>query len=1299
MNKSQLHNNNIITKLNCKLRDVLPYDRKRIKNKIFNLNKRIRENKPYDKMLKGIEEQIRLSTDIINTRKNSIPEKIIFPDELPVSNKREEIASAIAKNQVIIIAGSTGSGKTTQLPKICLESGRGINGYIGCTQPRRIAAMSVAERVSEELDSSLGDVVGYQIRFDAKIKPESSVKFMTDGVMLAEIPHDPLLLAYDTIIIDEAHERSLNIDFLAGYLKTLLNKRKDLKVIVSSATLDVERFSKYFNNAPVIEVEGKTYPVEVRYRPPLESDEDPDIIKMVANAVDEINAHDSMGDILVFHATEQDIRETVELLTGRMYKNTEILPLFGRLSSAEQKRVFHPDKKRRIIISTNVAETSVTIPRIRYVIDPGFARVRRFNPQSQVEHLLIESISKASADQRKGRCGRIAPGICIRLYSEEDFDKRSDYTDPEILRSSLAGVILQMKSMRLGDIDEFPFIESPANVSIKRGHDELFELCALDKNKNLTPQGRQMMRLSAEPRFARILLEGSKNGCLAECLTIVAALSIADPKERPKDKQQQADSVHNRFKNEESDFLAWLSLWKYIQEKKKESKSNNRFRKFCKKNFLSYMRCREWENVRRQLAEEMLRFKHTENTREPDYASLHQSLLAGLLCRIGTITEKNDYFGAHASRFYLFPGSGLFDKKPKWVLAAEIVRTSKLYARTVAKIDSRWIEPLAKQVCKKSYSQPRWDEKGGCVRAYEKVTLWGITIVEKRRVHYGNINPDESRKIFIEEAMANANVIRKPDFLKHNVKLETEVKELENRARRTGILIDKESLACFYDEKIPKHINTMKALEKWYYREIKKNPDFLKLTKEDIQVEEPNGLSPSRFPAKIKTSAGSMKLSYKFEPGSDDDGVTCTVPLGALAQLEEKEFSWLVPGLLREKVSELIRSLPRSKRRQFVPVPDTVDSVMEILKNNNAELVCALTRILKYELRAEIDEEDFAEAQLPAFLKMNFRIIDEKGHFLSQGRDLKTLSKTLKHSAEERFEKVPKKQWEKTGITEWDFGALPEKIDISERGTACWGFPALVDEGKSVSVRLFNSKREADVAHKSGLCRLYMLNLTTSNKGTLNSMKLKGDTEIYYHSLGGKVAELKSSIIFKAIDNIILMENTNIRDEETFLSRLNGCRNILNKFIYDITENINKTARMVKEIRPGINSLNGKISPEAFSQIKDQLGRYFFDGCVGLLSPEIFKNIERYINGLKIRLERLQTSPHKDKKKRDEFSPLWKIYCDKSSAKTLSHQAQKSLAELHYMLEEYRISLFAQELGTVIPVSEKKLEKFIAKNT
>jgi ATP-dependent helicase HrpA len=940
--------------LSAQLDQCMVADQHRLRQRLARLKKTSNSSE----VLKHLTAEFAKSQQQRRQRLDSLPIPD-YPEELPVSERRTEIAKAIKENQVVIVAGETGSGKTTQLPKICLDIGRGVAGLIGHTQPRRLAARSVASRIASELKSELGHAVGYKVRFSDHTRPESYIKLMTDGILLAESQNDHFLNQYDTLIIDEAHERSLNIDFLLGYLKQLLPKRPNLKLIITSATIDTERFAKHFNDAPIIEVTGRTYPVELRYRPLEAVDEeakDRNIQQAILDAVDEA-ARLGQGDVLIFLPGEREIRETAESLRKHHPLHTEILPLYARLSAAEQNRVFQTHKGRRIVLATNVAETSLTVPGIRYVIDPGLARMSRYSHRTKVQRLPIEKVSQASANQRAGRCGRVAPGVCFRLYSEMDFINRTEFTEPEIKRSNLAAVILQMKSLRLGEVEHFPFVEPPEQKMISDGYKLLQELGAVDAAQHLTETGKQLAKLPVDPRIGRMVLAAKQEDCLEEVLVIASAISVQDPRERPHEYQQAADEKHRQFKDERSDFLAYLNLWRSFHEQKRHL-SNNKLRKWCKENFISYLRMREWHDVHAQMHSLITDMGWRPNQIEAGYTEIHRALITGLLGNLANKTQSQEYAGARGIKLYIFPGSGLFKKQPKWFMAAELVETTRLYARLIAKIESEWIEQVAGDLCKRSYFEPHWEKTPAAVMAYERVTLYGLVINPKRKVHYSRIDSVEARQIFIRKALVAGDFQTQAKFFEHNKQLVADIETLEAKSRRRDVLVDEQVLYDFYDQLIPDDICDGRRFEKWRKAAEEKNKQLLYLTREDLMHHEAEGASEAQFPDSMQIAGMSLKLSYHFEPGSEDDGVTVTVPLPALNLLQPQQFDWLVPGLLHEKICQLLKSLPKVLRRNFVPVPDFANACLRSLAVSDIPLIEALQQQLKKISGVEIKSTD-----------------------------------------------------------------------------------------------------------------------------------------------------------------------------------------------------------------------------------------------------------------------------------------------------------------------------------------------------
>lgn len=1301
-------------KLDIKIANKFKKIRQSVRNKCFGsdaaklLHRLSRmQKKNADVIPPEIIEEIFKSSEFVKWRRENSP-TLIYPEELPVSLRKDEIKEALLENQVLIIAGETGSGKTTQLPKICLEAGRGVKGIIGCTQPRRIAAVSVAERVADELSGNIGEAVGYQVRFDERLQRETFIKFMTDGILLSESRFDPDLLAYDTLIIDEAHERSLNIDFILGYLKRLIKRRSDLKIIISSATLDVERFSKYFDDAPVILVEGRTYPVDIINNPP--DDEDVDTAVWIGHTVEKIFREFGRGDVLIFMTGEQDIRETVAHLERRPLAGVEVLPLYARLTPAEQRRVFHPQDKARIIVSTNVAETSVTVPRIRYVIDTGQARVKRYNARTGVESLQIEGISRASAAQRSGRCGRVGPGICVRLYSDEDFQSRIEFTDPEIKRSSLAGVILQMELLRLGKVEDFPFIEPPAYNLVKAGYDELEEIGALDESRRLTRDGKRIAALPIEPRFGRMLLSAYESGWLEEALTIVAALSVQDPRLRPVDKKEAADTAHKKYADKFSDFMSWIHLWRKIEEVKADNKSNNKFSKFCKENFLSYLRIREWTNTRRQLAEEMSRKRFKQEKHRPvekihakkhdkkalPNEGLHKALLSGLLSRSGKYHEEEKiYRGGKDIRFHIWPGSGVVGGRPAWVMAAEMVETSRSFARCVAVIKPEWFEEVAPHLLKKSYTDPFFDEKSGFVRAYMNASIFGLQVIERRRIHYGPIDSEKSRKIFIAEALVKQKLKSKLYFYRKNNELINSLHDEQDKLRCNDLLIDEDGIFSYYDKHLPADVYTLKALERFCEREKRAGRNTLVMNKEDVALQTASGLSREDFPERCQVCGFNLALTYRFDPAKKDDGVSCSVPIGCLANINSERFLWLVPGLFSELVLELLRSLPRSLRRELNPIPEAVKLCLKELEGKFAEgvLCMVLADVLHRKMGIRIKAEDFRPEQVPAFLKMNIKVIDTAGKLLSQGRDLEELQSEFANKGKEEFSKAPKEKFEREKISQWDFD-FPSKISLP--GGAV-GYPAIFDSQDSVSLKVLDSKERAERVSVKGICRLALLVLEGQAKKIARSMPLTQNATLYYSAIGGTKESLQNDILLSAV---LYLYEENIKSLPRKKSEFSSLVELVRSGLY---EPAYKTAQAASESLEKANVLRGALVPqkspakqESFDEIEQQLKLLVFSGFAKDAGVRNVERIPYYIEGLQVRIKKLNADPQKDRKWAALINPLWsKCF---TGFKTVQKQGVPipALLEYRWLLEEYALQIFAQELKPK-KVSPKLLEEVWSK--
>ncbi len=1259
-----------------------------LRNRLHSLKKIAPEKK--NAMQLRVQQEIQASQQLRTARQAKVP-KISYPAELPVVAKREDIKAAIAEHQVVIIAGETGSGKTTQIPKICLELGRGISGCIGHTQPRRLAARSVAQRLADELATELGEQVGYKVRFGDHTKADTLVKLMTDGILLAEIQQDRFLNQYDTIIIDEAHERSLNIDFLLGYLKQLLPRRPDLKVIITSATIDPERFSAHFNQAPIIEVSGRTYPVEVRYRPVVDNEEkDRDQLQAIFDAVDELY-REPPGDILIFLNGEREIRDTAEALEKQQLPHTEVLPLFARLSAAEQNRIFQSHAGRRIILSTNVAETSLTVPGIRYVIDPGTARLSRYSYRSKVQQLPIEAISQASANQRKGRCGRVAAGICIRLYSEEDFLGRPEFTDPEILRTNLASVILQMLALGLGDIQQFPFLQKPDPRFINDGIKLLDELGALQAERKerlqLTALGRQLSRLPIDPRLARMVLAAQQQHCVKELLVITAALSIQDPRERPLDKQQKADELHGRFSDPDSDFSSWLKLWDYLQNQQ-DSLSNNQFRRLCKQELLNYLRVREWQDLYAQLSQVADEMQLNINSQAADYQQIHTAILTGLLGQIGTRDVEADYLGPRQSRFFVFPGSGLFKKKPKWVMAAELVETSRLYARTVAKIEPDWVEPVAMHLVNRSYAEPHWEKKRGAVIAYEQVSLYGLILVGKRPVLYSKIDESLCHQIFIREALVNEELGVKEAFLAHNARLIADVSELEDKSRRRDILVDEETLMGFYAEKIPTYANNRIDFLKWWRQQQQVDKNYLNFDPDKLKRHGADRVTADQYPEFWRQGNLTLPLEYHFSPGAPDDGVSLIIPVALLNQVEDEGFDWLIPGLRHELLVALIKSLPKAIRRNFVPAPNYADALLQAIQPTDGALLSVISARLKRMSGLTIPEEAWELSSLDPHLKFNFKVVDERQHVLKQGRSLALLKQEMQGKVQETLSQVAEQGIEQAKLTDWTFGDLPKAYIKVQSGYEIKAFPALIDEKDSVAIRLLDSPEQARDSSMAGLRRLLLLNLPSPIKYLQESLPNKAKLGLYFNPFG-KVMELIDDCIVAAIDSLILQQPWPETTEDYQRLR-EHVRAELGDTVVAIALKVEQILTLGHDISKKLRGRLDFALAYANADIKSQLDSLLFKGFVSKHGAQKLDDIKRYLAALQKRLEKLPSDPARDRLQMLEFQKAQDAYTQllgKFSGKLIPPE----VAAIRWMLEELKVSLHAQQLGTPYPISSKRI--------
>lgn len=1277
------------------LGECLIKDRFRFSKRIDGASK-IKNESARNAVFDEIALDIAQSMMVVEQRKQQMP-KIEYPALLPVSQKRDDIAKAIAHHQVVIVAGETGSGKTTQLPKICAELGRGKYGLIGHTQPRRLAARSVANRIAEEMETELGGFVGYKVRFTDQISDQTQIKLMTDGILLAEIQNDRFLNQYDTIIIDEAHERSLNIDFILGYLKQLLPRRPDLKVIITSATIDPERFSKHFSNAPIIEVSGRTYPVEVRYRPLAgddDSESDRDQLEGIFQAVDEL-CDEGLGDILIFMNGEREIRDTADALSKRNLRDTEIVPLYARLSAGEQNKIFQPHAGRRIVLATNVAETSLTVPGIKYVIDPGTARISRYSYRTKVQRLPIEPVSQASANQRKGRCGRTEEGICIRLYSEEDFLSRPEFTDPEILRTNLASVILQMTALGLGDIEAFPFVEAPDKRNIQDGVRLLEELGAIndqikDPKKRLTESGKQLARLPIDPRLARMVLEASKLGCLKEVMIIASALSIQDPRERPSDKQQASDEKHRRFNHEDSDFLTLVNLWHYIGQQQK-ALTSNQFRRQCKLDYLNYLRVREWQDVYTQLHQSTREMGFKLNDEPGSYHAVHSAILVGLLSHIGMKDqEKNEYHGARNARFNIFPASGLFKKQPKWVMSAELVETSKLWARVVAKIEPDWIEPLAKHLIKRSYSEPHWSKKNAAVMAYEKVMLYGIPIVPKRLVNYGTIDPVLSREIFIRSALVEGDWETKHAFFKQNRALLAEVEELEHKSRRRDILVDDEELFQFYDQRVGTEVVSGRHFDAWWKTASRKTPDLLSFEKEMLFKGDASHITDLDYPNFWHQGNLKLKLSYQFEPGENSDGVTVHIPLPILNQVEPHGFDWQIPGLRHELVVSLIKSLPKTLRKNFVPAPNYADAFLARVTPFEMPLLDAMEKELRRMTGVTVLREDWKLDQLPAHLKITYRAVDHRNRKLNESCDLHELKESLKEKVQETLSQVADDDIEQRDLHTWSFGELPKVYQQKRGGFEVRAYPALVDKKDSVEIKLFETEQEQLGAMRAGQRRLILLNVPSPIKYLHANLPNKSKLGLYFNPYG-KVLDLIDDCIACGVDKLIEERGGMVWESQAFEALKEHVRAELGDTVVEIAKQVETILTTAYNIN---KRLKGKVDftmAFALSDVKAQIEGLIFSGFATECGWKRLPDILRYMRAIERRMEKLPVDPNKDR------LHMLKIESVANKYKELLNKIPKGMAtpdnvrEIRWMLEELRVSYFAQQLGTPYPVSDKRI--------
>jgi len=1275
-------------------------DRPALRRWLKGLRKRAHAGRPDARGLERLKADIVASQERLQRHRAALP-AVTYPPELPITQCLEEIQRLISRHQVVVLCGETGSGKSTQLPKICLALGRGVGGYIGHTQPRRIAARSLASRIASELGVEPGSAVGHKVRFSDHVGAETHIKLMTDGILLAEIQQDPYLDQYDTLIIDEAHERSLNIDFLLGYLKRLLPRRPDLKLIVTSATIDPQRFANHFNNAPVIEVSGRTYPVELRYRPPRVAarERDEPMQQAIVDAVDELS-RSGRGDILVFLRGEREIRETAETLRKHRLELTEVLPLYARLGPAEQQQVFRSHRLRRIVLATNVAETSLTVPGIHYVIDPGFARISRYSHRSKVQRLPVERISQASADQRKGRCGRVAEGICIRLYDEAEFASRAEFTEPEIQRTHLASVILRMKLLGFGEIEGFPFLDPPDRRLLKDGYRTLQEIGALDARQRVTPLGRQLARLPVDPRIGRMLLAAARGHCLSELLVIAAALSLQDPRERPLERQQQADEAHARFQDADSDFLGYLGIWRELQTQWRHL-SKHKFRRYCRDHFLSWNRVQEWRDIHTQLRLQMHDMGFRENQKAADYEAIHRALLSGLLSHIGCRTSQRDYLGARNSRFHLFPGSGLFKKPPKWVMAAELVETSRLYARTAAVIQPAWVEAVAGPLLRRSYSEPHWEKRRGQVAGYEKVSLYGLTLVARRKVNFGPIDPPLAREIFIRSALVDGDFHTRAPFWRHNQELIAALRDLEAKSRRRDILVDEERIHAFYERRIPEGVYTTAAFEQWLKRDARDYPKRLYLRKQDLLREDARAVSSEQFPDRLTLNGMQLPLEYCFDPGRQADGVTLVVPRSVLGQVTAERLQWLVPGLLRERVIALLRGLPKSLRKSFVPVPDYADACLKGLEPSDRSLHRQLGERLKQLTGVHVPEDAWNEGALPEHLRMQVRLVDEQGRTLARSRSLGELRRLTGPAERDPPHRLAPPGLERSGLVAWDFGELPERLVVEQGGIRLIGFPALQDQGDSVAIRLLDNEVRARRNHQAGVRRLILLRLgrevryLRKNLPGLERMRLQYARvpDAPEGLMATRPRTLEEELLAHIVDQTFLDGRAEIRDPADFETRIAAERGRLMTLAQQTTDQVGQILGVCQRLRKQLAETTQINWIASVSDMQAQLAQLVFKGFLQQIPAQRLGELPRYLRALELRLEKLPQAAARDRRRLREMASLyeqwqvWERRCREQG------RIDERIEELRWHFEELRVSLFAQELGTAYPISLKRIER------
>ncbi|USN98892.1 MAG: ATP-dependent RNA helicase HrpA [Phycisphaeraceae bacterium] len=1259
-----------------------------------------------ERVLAQIAAEARASREKRQAREKSRP-AVEYPD-LPVSAMRAEIAATIREHQVVVLCGETGSGKTTQLPKICLDAalglGRGVDGMIGHTQPRRLAARTVAARIAEELGVSVGDLVGTKIRFSDRTGERTMVKLMTDGILLAETQSDRLFHRYDTLIIDEAHERSLNIDFLLGYLRQILPRRPDLKLIITSATIDPQRFAEHFETtrgpAPIIEVPGRTWPVEVHYRPMREQveassfrrDAD-DVVGAVLDCVREIDSQ-PRGDVLVFMPGEREIRETANALRRHFGDHDEILPLYARLSVEEQRKAFRPHTGRRIVIATNVAETSVTVPGIRYVIDPGTARISRYSARTKVQGLDVEAISRASADQRKGRCGRVGPGVCYRLFAEDDYDTREQFTPPEILRTNLASVVLQMAALRLGRPDEFPFVEPPDSRLIRDGYETLRELGAIHDDNTLTDIGRDLARLPIDPRIGRMVLAGHAEGCLHDVLIIAAGLAVQDPRDRPAERQDEADAAHERFRHEHSDFLGLLNIWHFYHDSIRPLSRSKRS-KACRQNFLSERRLVEWGEVLgqlRMLVRELgLNQDAARPGKGPDEDAIHRALLTGLLTTIGKLDEKHEYQGTRGTRFYLHPSSTIFGDKPSWVMAGELVRTTRLYARTVAKIDPTWVEHLGEHLIKRTYSEPHWDAKSARVMAFEKVTLAGLEIIPKRRAHFGPVEPAKARELFIHHALVEGEFESNAPALRHNRELEASIANLEDKARRRDLLAEAEARFAFYDRRLPADVYSGQTFERWRRKAERENRRLLYMSIGDILIGEAGEVGEVQYPDRLATAGGDLDVRYRYDPGATDDGVTLDVPVEQLGQIDADRADRLVPGLLAEKVEALMRTLPKSVRRYF----DISSAAREIAVTGlpqTGSLLQALAGELSRRSGIPIRPEQFQPEALPSHLSMRFRVLNDKGEELRSGRDLGELRRELADQVARGFRRLTKGDWNRDGLADWDFGDVPGSIEIAADPAPITGYPAIVDQGGPIGLRVFDTPEAAADAMRLGLARLYTHRLKKDLRFDARDVPAFQPIALAYATLGD-AKQLRDELMLLIADRLFIGEKKHPRTFKAFTDRLDDAWNALSPAAHECVSLAEQVFTRRSAVASKLEASHPAPWARAVRDMNAQLASLVTARSLTGTPFRWLRCLPRFLRGIEVRLERLRTGVDRDTRAMAEVHEWQRRLAERAEKHAREGIVDPALVEFRWLHEELRVSLFAQELRTSVPVSPKRLEK------